>query len=340
MKFTNDRFIIKRQEKNIDKILLEYKNEFNPKKLNKRYISNSPYQVLDAPELNICKQNFIIDFSNATNNLVIVLDRYIYIWNQKIIDSFCPIYLNKNDYTISVKFNKSGKLLAHANNFEIMIYDLNLEKNIVYFKLEYNITNISWKCDNILSTGTFDSSIYTYDIGKENKLLNVIKDLKSSITYVYWCNSGRKLAIYSSKNLSITNFKKTLFKYNKGIDLFKWNPNNNNIFAISIKNEIEIWNIENKLLNKINIESNITNICWNIYMKELIIGTISNNIYFINMKSLYITNNIKSSASILDIFIINDKGLMGCLCSNEVINLFKIFEKKNKKQTTCKYMIR
>ena len=125
MKFTNDRFIIKRQEKNIDKILLEYKNEFNPKKLNKRYISNSPYQVLDAPELNICKQNFIIDFSNATNNLVIVLDRYVYIWNQKIIDSFCPIYLNKNDYTISVKFNKSGKLLAHANNFEIMIYVLN-----------------------------------------------------------------------------------------------------------------------------------------------------------------------------------------------------------------------
>ena len=63
MKLTNDRFIKKRQEKDIDGILLEYKNKFNSKKLNKRYISNSPDQVLDAPGLNIC--NFIIIYLSS-----------------------------------------------------------------------------------------------------------------------------------------------------------------------------------------------------------------------------------------------------------------------------------
>ena len=120
-----DRFIKKRPREEFKKNYFDYKNLF--KINNYRYISNSAEQILDAPQLNCSENNFIIDWSNTNNILAIVLGEYIYFWNQRIIDNIYPNYLNKSK-TKSLKLNKSGIILAYANENELFIYNIENKK--------------------------------------------------------------------------------------------------------------------------------------------------------------------------------------------------------------------
>ena len=324
-----DRFIVSPKAETFESFFAKYSQKYDY-----RYISNNPVKILDAPELNIDPELYIIDICNVTGKLAIVLSNYIYFWeSNNNIDS-----IQTNNYGIdnilSIKWNNSGNILAYANNKSINFYNIKCKQVIYSIKINYKITNLSWKCDNILSVGNKESNIYTYDIIK--KKIRTIKNTSFNSKYVQWADTGKLLSVYSKDRINIIDLNDNkIFENNMNITMFIWKPNSDKYFSIVNKNIIEFWDINYNKLKTFNYGYHITHLYWNISTKEILITDIKNNICLYDINFVNKKKEIKNDTQILDIFTINNSGILGCLCSNETIKLWEMFpikkEKNNKK---------
>jgi len=290
-KFKNDRFIPKRISLSEEEDILSVK-ALLLKKI--RYISNQPYKILDAPDVVFQNYTYIMDWS-PDNKLAIVINNIIYFWNINGIIKHFKIILDELDYIISVKWNKSSNLLAFAGNHYIKLYDFEKNKVISKIKIDFRITNISWKNDYQFSSGSYESIIYNFNY--TNGVISQLKSINNKHigekTFVKWNNSNI-LTTYSKNNCHIINMKKTKLDVNRVVDCFCWNSKKPKLFAIGVQDFIELYDITNNSYNeKIQTNAKLIDIYWNKY-NEIISINENNDICLWDTKNKYLLKRINT----------------------------------------------
>lgn len=283
-----------------------YKGLLESDSMSTRKISLEPERVLDAPNLVDDYYLNLLDWSSQ-NLISICLGQSVYLWNANTTNSYLLTKVNDDEYICSVSFMNNGTCLAVGRQEGIVeLWDI--DKQIQLRTLNGHsdrVSSLSWN-NYILSTGGRDSQIINHDVRiKDSAISKVINGHNKEVCALKWNLNNNLLAsgandnkvciwdIRKSKcngiksiwslieNQPINNINEisplyTFIQHEAAVKALAWSPYNSNILASGggkKDNTIKFWNMENgTLLNSFNTGSQVCNLLWNKYEREIISG--------------------------------------------------------------------
>lgn len=246
-----------------------------------RRIPKTPYKILDAPGIADDFYTHILDWSK-TNILAISLTNSVYLWkkNKKDAKVIRLCELEKNFYT-TIKFSKNGdNLLCGDNHGSLDLYDVNLQKKIFNINNHKNrICSISFKNENIFSTGSRDKTIKTFD-KRTKKLISEHKKHKEEVCGLEWSPKEPYLASGGNENhVYIWDIRKKnpVQFYNEHTAAVRALAWSNHHFGTLITGggnsdkSIKFWNVNSiKSTHTINTNSQVCSLIYSTHFNEFI----------------------------------------------------------------------
>ena len=249
-----------------------------------RNISQVPERILDAPEI---LDDYYLNLMDWGENglLAVSLNQSVYLWNcfsgdiSNLLTTEAP-----GNYICSVNWmNQGGNCLAigMADN-SLQLWDAQTAQPIRSLKGHSSrVSSLSWN-NHILSSGSRDTWIINHDIRARNNVVSSFEGHKQEVCGLKWSPDGRYLASGGNdNNLFIwelnsrrKNFKYCFNEHTAAVKALSWCPWQRNLLVSgggTVDKSMKFWDIERgKLINNLNVESQVCSIVWNPFEKELL----------------------------------------------------------------------
>lgn len=251
-----------------------------------RNISQVAERILDAPEI---MDDYYLNLMDWGENglLAVSLAQSVYLWNYQSgeISNLITTDASSN-YVCSVNWmNQGGNCLAvgFADN-SLQLWDASLGQPIRNLKGHSSrVSSLSWN-NHLLSSGSRDTWILNHDIRARNNVVSTFDGHQQEVCGLKWSPDGKTLASGGNdNNLFIwelnnnnrrKNFKYCFTEHTAAVKALSWCPWQKNLLASgggTADKTMKFWDIEKgKLLNNINVESQVCSIIWNPYDKEIL----------------------------------------------------------------------
>ena len=274
---------------------------------NLRKIPLEPERILDAPQLIDDYYLNLLDWGSQ-NILSVCLGSCVYLWNANNMQTSLLTKTQDDSNICSVSFMNNGTCLGIGLQ-EGLVELWDLEKHLKIRTLHGHnerVSSLSWN-SYTLSTGGKDAQILNHDVRIKESIINkLVNGHNKEVCSVKWneefpilasggndnkvclwdirkSNSNSNNGIKSIWNL-IENKKPTggneinpLFVFTQheaAVKALAWSPYSSNLLASGggkKDHSIKFWNFENgTLINSFNTESQVCNLIWNKYEKEII----------------------------------------------------------------------
>ncbi|KAI8901526.1 WD40-repeat-containing domain protein [Globomyces pollinis-pini] len=245
-----------------------------------RYISKTPYKVLDAPELQDDFYLNLVDWSKL-NFLGVGLGTCVYLWsaNNSKVDKLCD--LGPYDSVTSVNWIQKGSHIAVGTNRGLVqLWDVQKMKKIRQFTdHKARVGSISWN-ESLLTSGSRDRSILLRDVRDSSDTVRRYTGHRQEVCGLKWNPEGNQLASGGNDNkLLIWDIRQTspITQFSDHIAAVKaisWSPHTHGILASgggTADKCIRIWNTStSSLLNHIDTGSQVCNLAWSKNSSEIV----------------------------------------------------------------------
>ncbi|MCQ2819350.1 MAG: WD40 repeat domain-containing protein [archaeon] len=273
--------------------------------LTERKISLEPERILDAPQLIDDYYLNLLDWGSQ-NILSVCLGNCVYLWNANNLQTSLLTKTNEDSNICSVSFMNNGTCLAIGKEEGLTeIWDIEHSNKIRTLQgHNERVSCLSWN-NFTLTTGSKDTQILNHDVRTKDSLISkLINGHNKEVCSVKWSNeypiiasggndnrvciwdirkseTGRNLqSIWNLiENNTTSNIKEItpLYVFNQheaAVKALAWSPYSSNLLATGggkKDHTIKFWNIENgSLISSYNTGSQVCNLIWNKYEKELI----------------------------------------------------------------------
>lgn len=170
-----------------------------PKKL-VRYISKTPYKVLDAPELHDDFYLNLVDWS-STNFLGVGLGSCVYLWsaNTSKVVKLCD--LSPYDTITSVNWIQRGTHIAVGTNKGLVqLWDVERMKKVRQFSGHVaRVGVLAWN-QNTLTSGSRDRKIFHRDVREASEYTTKLLGHKQEVCGLKWNIEGMQMASGGNDN--------------------------------------------------------------------------------------------------------------------------------------------
>lgn len=255
-------------------------------KIVSRHIPSKAIRILDAPDLMDDYYLNLISWS-STNVLAAALDKTVYLWNASSgsIKELCTLDSTSDAHVASVSWlPDSGSHLAigtHSGTTEL--WDVEAEKKIRSMDGHIDrVSSLSWN-RHILSSGGRDSIIVNHDVRVAQHNVATLAGHTQEVCGLSWSPDGTTLASGSNDNTlclwnagttSTNTPRYTLTDHQAAVKALAWSPHERNLLATgggTADRTIKFWNTQTgSCLNSIDTGSQVCNLLWNPYEKEIL----------------------------------------------------------------------
>ena len=250
-----------------------------PKKT-KRYISKTPYKVLDAPELQDDFYLNLVDWSSS-NFLGVGLGTCVYLWNANTskVTKLCD--LGPNDSVTSVSWiQRCSHIAVGTNRGLVQLWDVHKCKKVRQFTdHQARVGSLSWNTD-LLSSGSRDRIIYHRDVRDHRDHIAKLTGHRQEVCGLKWNNEETQLASGGNDNkLFIWDQRSTtpLLQFQEHVAAVKaisWSPHQHGLLASgggTADRCIRFWNtVTGQHLSTTDTGSQVCNLAWSKNSPELV----------------------------------------------------------------------
>ncbi|XP_078583929.1 LOW QUALITY PROTEIN: uncharacterized protein LOC144866438 [Branchiostoma floridae x Branchiostoma japonicum] len=246
-------------------------------------ISNSPFKVLDAPDL---QDNFylnLVDWS-ATNILSVGLRTCVYLWHvgNDTLTRLCDLSSCDGDSVTSVKWNERGNLVAvGTNKGYVQVWDAMAGKRISVLEgHSARVGALAWNTD-ILSSGSKDQVILQRDV----RTTGIVPERRlaghnDEVCALTWSPDHQHLASGSNDNkvcvwnLTSVNPVQQYIKHLGAVRAIAWSPHQHGLLASGGGTKdrcIRFWNtLTCQPLQCVDTGSQVCNLAWSRHANQLV----------------------------------------------------------------------
>ncbi|XP_024873491.1 cell division cycle protein 20 homolog [Temnothorax curvispinosus] len=254
-----------------------------------RYIPQSPYKTLDAPEIINNYYLNLVDWSN-NNILAVALDANVYLWNAGTDTTEHLFELEANDYVCSVAWIQEERpyLAVGTTKGNTELWDCNSMKIMRVMNGHVaRVGSLSWN-SHILSSGCRSGKIVHHDIRERDHLIATINAHAREVCGLKWSPDGQYLASGGNDDMlqiwsSITGQRHSqtqpIYSFNHhqaAVKALAWCPWQNNVLASgggTADRTIRFWNCNvGSCLNTIDTKSQVCALLWSTNYKEIVSG--------------------------------------------------------------------
>ncbi|CAG8783846.1 15976_t:CDS:2 [Dentiscutata erythropus] len=252
-----------------------------------RYISRTPYKVLDAPDLQDDFYLNLVDWS-STNVLGVGLGTCVYLWNAvtsrvvKLCDMASPGRGNSNTENVtSVSWMPTGSHIAVGTALgPVEIWDVHASKQIRKMKGHIQrVGALSWN-SYVVSSGGRDRMIYHRDIRSQNDFTTKLSGHRQEVCGLKWNPEGNQLASGGNDNKLLIWDRANDVPVHKfphhtaAVKAIAWSPHSHGLLASgggSQDKHIRFWNTTiGKSLESYDTESQVCNLAWSRHANEIV----------------------------------------------------------------------
>lgn len=248
-----------------------------------RTISQTPYKMLDAPEL---ADDFYLNLIHWSSQdcLAVGLGTSIYIWEASTSNVTLLSDLSTyGDSVTSVSWNSSGDLLAvGTKKGSINIWDVKRHRLIKSWHLHNErIGALSWN-NNTITSGSRDRLINSKDLrsstpGSDRRMIHHSQEVCGLV----WSPNLRQLASGGNDNLLCvwdnrqTSIPTIVFnQHSAAVKAIGWSPHEENLLASgggTVDRTIKFWNTESGTLTKsFDTGSQVCSLLWSKHSQEIV----------------------------------------------------------------------
>merc|ERR1719183_1139187 len=251
------------------------------RRVNRRYISQNPERILDAPELMDDFYLNLLDW-NQDNILAVALGQTVYLWNatngniQELMQA-----TGTDNYITSISWIQRGNFIAIGTNAaEVQLWDTQRLKQVRNMKGHLaRVGALAWN-DYLVSSGSRDSLIFNHDVRVANHHISTLEGHRQEVCGLKWCADGRQLASGGNDNLlniwdmARSTPRYTLDNHQAAVKALAWCPFQRNLLASgggTADRLLCYWNTSTgTLLNSVDTKSQVCSILWSKRDKELV----------------------------------------------------------------------
>lgn len=252
-----------------------------------RKIAKIPYKVLDAPQLSDDFYLNLVDWSES-NFLAVALSQSVYIWDAA---SAAVTKLHENSErdgpVASVAWSRQGGqyLATGTHSGDVQLFDTHSSKLVRTLHGHVGrVGALSWANSNVLSSGSKDKAIVTYDLRERSPISHrqqahkqEIVGLKWSFDEQYLASGGNdnKLMVWSRCNQPRADTPLHKFSSHKAaVKAIAWSPHQSGLLASgggTADRCIKFWNAKaGTEINSVDTGSQVCSLMWSKSTNELV----------------------------------------------------------------------
>ena len=254
-------------------------NKIDESFVSERQISNTPFKVLDAPNLQDDFYLNVVDW-NVHNNLAVGLGQAVYIWNyesnkvRKLTEFF-----GRNHVTSVAWEPKKNVLGVGSKEGAVSIWDTVAEKPLRKFYDHSERVGAISLFGSLLITGSKDRLILLRDMRSKGSGVETFKAHKQEICGLKWSQDGNYFASGGNDNRLCVFSPKTchpLFKKTQkaAVKALSWSPRRVGVLASGAGTAdrcIKLWNVNSgRLINSHETGSQVCNLAFSKFNDELV----------------------------------------------------------------------
>lgn len=247
--------------------------------VSERQISNTPFKVLDAPNLQDDFYLNVVDW-NVHNNLAVGLGQAVYIWNyesnkvRKLTEFF-----GRNHVTSVAWEPRKNVLGVGSKEGAVSIWDAVTEKPLRKFYDHSERVGALSLFGSLLITGSKDRLILLRDMRSKGSVVETFKAHKQEICGLKWSPDGNYFASGGNDNRLCVFSPKTchpLFKKTQkaAVKALSWSPRRVGVLASGAGTAdrcIKLWNVNSgRLINSHETGSQVCNLAFSKHNDELV----------------------------------------------------------------------
>ncbi|EPZ34524.1 WD40 repeat-like protein [Rozella allomycis CSF55] len=247
---------------------------------NQRFISKTPFKVLDAPELQDDFYLNLVDWSSQ-NVMAVGLGNCVYLWSAATckVSKLCD--LGAFDTVASLSWMNTGSHLA-IGTMEgwVQLWDVQKQKRVRALTGHVSrVGSMTWN-SNILTTGSRDKNIIHRDVRSADAFVKKVTGHKQEICGLKWNVHNQQLASGGNDNKLLVWDKlneKPLYKFSDhkaAVKAIDWSPHQPGLLASgggTADRHIRFWNtITGSSINAIDTGSQVCNLAWSKNSNEIV----------------------------------------------------------------------
>lgn len=316
----------------------------------RRYISENPERILDAPELIDDFYLNLLDW-NQDNVLAVALGKTVYLWNASSGNIQELMQASGNDnYITSISWIQNGHFLAIGTQAaEVQLWDTKSLKQVRNMKgHRARVSSLSWN-EYVLSSGSRDSYIFNHDVRIAQHHISTLEAHRQEVCGLTWSPDGTQLASGGNDNLLYIwdnrrqNPRFEFDHHQAAVKALAWSPHQRNLLASgggTADRTIRFWNSSSgKLMNSVDAGSQVCQILWSTTEKELISshGFSQNQLILWKYPSLCKQMELTGHTSrVLHMAMSPDGSTVVSAASDETLRFWRVFDatKKSSKHGT------
>lgn len=255
-------------------------------KLVARQIPSAPSRILDAPDM---MDDFYLNLVSwsSSNILAVALSQTVYLWNAETgdIQDLCTFDTGPNAHISSVSWVQEGgvHIAVGTSAGTTQLWDVNQCKLLRSMDGHSDrVGALAWN-RHILSTGSRDTSIVNHDVRVAQHSVGLLSSHTQEVCGLVWNQDGDTLASGGNDNLlclwdAATSSSPTprfrFTDHQAAVKALAWSPHERNLLATgagTADRSIKFWNTKSgTLLNSIDTGSQVCNLQWNPFEKEIL----------------------------------------------------------------------
>ncbi|XP_041658449.1 cell division cycle protein 20 homolog [Cheilinus undulatus] len=325
-----------------------YSHSTSPAPVNKtRYISSTPYSILDAPELRNDFYLNLFDWSSQ-NVLAVALQNSVYLWDATEGEITLLTKLkHEEDYICSLSWTKEGSYIAiGTSDGEVQLWDVDSQKHLrTMISHTARVGSLSWN-DHILSSGSRSGHIHHHDVRVSEHHISTLTGHSEEVCGLKWSTDGRYLASGGNDNLvciwprvqegsfgNSSQMVHCLSDHQGAVKALAWCPWQSYILASgggTSDRHIRTWNVNSgSCINSLNTQSQISSLLFAPNHKELVSahGYAHNNVVIWKYPTFTKVAELNGHEDrVLSLSLSPDYSTVATIAADETIRLWKCFE--------------
>eukprot|EP00049_Salpingoeca_infusionum_P025856 m.22195 g.22195 ORF g.22195 m.22195 type:complete len:527 (-) comp8364_c1_seq3:25-1605(-) len=249
-----------------------------------RQIPNTPYKILDAPDLIDDFYLNLLDWS-STNTLAVALDTCVYLWSARTsaVTKLCDVAEPRTVPKVtSLRWALDGKQLAVGlGDGTLGLWDP-VKTSLVrsYAAHPSRIGCLAWN-PTLVAAGSRDNKITVHDPRDRAACAYTIEGHSQEVCGIQWAPNGTHLASGGNDNRlfvwhpsASTDRPLHSFSHAAAIKAIAWSPHQHGLLASgggTADKSIRFWNtLSGQMVHLVNTGSQVCNLAWSPHSKELV----------------------------------------------------------------------